>query len=233
MDKLFIVMPAYNEADNIEGVINQWYPVVEEINAEGNECSLVIANDGSKDNTHKILEECSKTRPYLKVLSKKNSGHGPTVIFLYKWAIEQGADYVFQTDSDGQTVPDDIRRMWNQRSQYDFQIGTRFGRKDGLVRVIVSRSLCFCIKLITGLKVKDANSPFRLMKSEPLAKVVSQTPEDFFLSNIAVATLAVRMGYKMAWIPVTFRPRQGGESMYNYKKIFKLGLQTYKDLKRL
>ncbi len=65
MDKLYIVIPAYNESENIKTVIDSWYPVIEKHNG-GGESRLVIINDGSKDNTLEIVKECTNTRVCLK-----------------------------------------------------------------------------------------------------------------------------------------------------------------------
>ena len=81
MSSLYIVIPAYNESENIEKTIDQWYPVVERHNDEGNS-RLVIINDGSKDNTYELLQKCAATRPLLVSLDKPNGGHGPTVTFF-------------------------------------------------------------------------------------------------------------------------------------------------------
>ena len=112
MSSLYIVIPAYNESENIEKTIDQWYPVVERHNDEGNS-RLVIINDGSKDNTYELLQKCAATRPLLVSLDKPNGGHGPTVLYGYRYAIRQKADYIFQTDSDGQTNPDEFEPFWN------------------------------------------------------------------------------------------------------------------------
>ena len=91
MSSLYIVIPAYNESENIEKTIDQWYPVVERHNDEGNS-RLVIINDGSKDNTYELLQKCAATRPLLVPLDKPNGGHGPTVLYGYRYAIRQKAE---------------------------------------------------------------------------------------------------------------------------------------------
>ena len=63
--ELLYIIPAYNESDNIRKFIDDWYPIIETYNGNGNS-RLVIVNDGSTDNTYKILQECAKTRPLLK-----------------------------------------------------------------------------------------------------------------------------------------------------------------------
>ena len=100
-------MPAYNEEANIEDTLNAWYQIIEKFNQNG-ESRLVIVNDGSKDNTYKIMEEYSKTHPLFIPLTKENGGHGSTVIYAYDYAIKNNADWIFQTDSDGQTNPDEF-----------------------------------------------------------------------------------------------------------------------------
>ena len=85
MDKLYIIVPAYNEAENIEKLIDDWYPVIERHNGNG-ESRLVVINDGSKDETYTILKNCAETRPLLKPLTKENGGHGSTLNYSIKRA---------------------------------------------------------------------------------------------------------------------------------------------------
>ena len=222
-DTIYFVMPAYNEEENIEDVIRQWHPVCEKINAEGHTTQLVIANDGSRDNTYKILLGLKKKYRHLVTLDKPNSGHGATVLFLYHYAIDHGANYIFQTDSDGQTLPEEFWQMWENREKYDFQIGTRGGRQDGASRVFVTKTLRLVVWQIFHVWVKDANTPFRLMKVEKLQPILDIMPKDYNLANVAVSAIAVRWKYNIGWYPITFRPRQGGVNSINMKRIFGIG----------
>ena len=115
MDSLYIIIPAYNEEETILDVIHGWYPIIERYHGDG-ASRLVIINDGSTDHTANILEEAAKTRPLLTTITKENSGHGATVLFGYHFALEHGADYIFQTDSDGQTLPEEFENF-SRRSQ--------------------------------------------------------------------------------------------------------------------
>lgn len=89
MDNVYIVMPAYNEEENIEEVINQWYPIVEKI---GNGSKLVIVNDGSKDSTLEKMLLQKSNYPFFIPLTKQNTGHGATCLFAYKYAIDNNPD---------------------------------------------------------------------------------------------------------------------------------------------
>ncbi len=225
-NKIYFVMPAYNEAANIEDVVNQWYPVVEKC---GPECKLVIANDGSKDDTWEKMVSLKENRPQFQPLNKPNSGHGATVLYLYRYALENGAEYIFQTDSDGQTDPNEFFTFLSHMSEYDMQIGTRYTREDGFSRKVVTKTLKALVFLMFGCLVKDANTPFRLMNANSLAKVMRIIPEDFFLSNVAISAVATKWNMNIGWSPITFRPRQGGVNSINMKRIIKIGFKAIGD----
>ena len=233
MDTIYFVLPAYNEEANIEDVIKQWHPVCEKIKAEGNGAKLVIANDGSKDKTFAIMQSLQSKYPLLEPLDKPNSGHGATVLYLYRYAMEKGANYIFQTDSDGQTMPEEFWQMWENREKYDFQIGTRGGRQDGASRVFVTKTLRFVVWLMFHVWVKDANTPFRLLKVEKLKPILDVIPKDYNLANVAVSAIAVRWNYNIGWYPITFRPRQGGVNSINMKRIFKIGWKALADFRTI
>lgn len=233
MSKVYFVMPAYNEAANIGDTIKQWYPIVEMLSNSGVESQLVVANDGSKDNTYEIMQSMSKNYPLLIPLDKPNSGHGATLLFLYRYALERGADYVFQTDSDGQTSPEDFWQMWDNREKYDFQIGFRKSRQDGGSRVFVTKTLRIVVWLMFHEWVTDANTPFRLMKSDKLQKIMEVIPEDYFLCNVAISAIAKKWNYKIGWYTITFKPRQGGVNSINLQRIVKIGWKALGDFWRI
>lgn len=230
MDTLYLVMPAYNEEANIEKVIEEWYPVVEKI---GGDSRLVIVDDGSKDHTYEMMLEAAKTRPYFQPLTKKNGGHGATVLYGYRYALEHGADYIFQTDSDGQTRPDEFGQFWELRKDYDMVIGHRSKREDGFSRVVVTKVLKAVIRLCFGVSVTDANTPFRLMKASTLKENIHLVPQDFNLSNVIISVIYAKKKLKVKYFPITFRPRQGGVNSINLKKIFKIGKQAVKDFRSI
>jgi dolichol-phosphate mannosyltransferase len=223
---LYIVMPAYNEAENIENVIKQWHPIVDKIGAES---KLVIVDDSSKDNTFEILKKLTNDFPNLIALTKPNSGHGKTCLFAYNYAINKNADWIFQTDSDGQTDPNEFYQFWHIRNQYDFVIGNRNKRMDGLGRLFVTKVLSLIIIIIFKIYIVDANTPFRLMRCEKLKTIIHKLPINAFLANIYISILVVKYKISLKWIPISFKERQGGVNSINLKKIFKIGLDSLKD----
>lgn len=231
--KIDFVMPAYNEEENIENVVSEWHKIIEELNNQGHCASLIIANDGSKDATWDKMDDLKNYYSNFIPLNKQNSGHGATLLFLYQHSITRNVDYIFQTDSDGQTEPTEFWKMWEKHDKYDFQIGHRIKREDGFSRIIVTKTLKGIVKSIFGVTVKDANTPFRLMNVNKLKETLKFIPKDFFLSNVAISAIAVRKNFEINWIPITFKPRQGGVNSINIKRIVKIGFKAIGDLKMI
>ena len=150
-----------------------------------------------------------------------------------KYALEHGADYVFQTDSDGQTLPGEFEPFWQERQNYDMVIGLRKGRQDGASRVFVTKTLKAVIRACFGITVPDANTPFRLMKAETMRRYLGLIPEDFFLSNVLLTVIFHKKGCAVKYIPITFRPRQGGVNSINMKRIIRIGKQALRDFQKL
>lgn len=230
LDKLYIVIPAYNEEANIAGVIKDWYPIVSKI---GNGSRLVIIDDGSKDSTYKIMQDMAKDLEAFEPITKPNSGHGATVLYGYRHAVDAGADYIFQTDSDGQTLPEEFWPFWEKRNEYDMVIGHRKGRQDGFSRVLVTKTLKFVLWLCFHAGVTDANTPFRLMKASTLSRQLGLIPENFNLSNVIISVIYAKRKLAVKYLPVTFRPRQGGVNSINMKKIFRIGKQAFRDFRTI
>ena len=184
-DRLFIIIPAYNERENIRQVLDDWYPVIQAHSGNG-ESRLVVIDDGSKDDTYIIMQEYAKEHPLFSPITKTNSGHGATVLYGYHYALDHGADFVFQTDSDGQTLPSEFEQFWDQREAWDMVIGWRNNRQDGGSRIFVTRILRLVIRICFGVSVKDANTPFRLMKADTLRR------SDFKLNNDGLIPVVVQ-----------------------------------------
>lgn len=129
-----------------------------------------------------------KKFPRLVILSDTGKQHGPKVIALYDYSIKEGADYIFQTDSAGQTNPDEFAAFWNRRNHYDGIFGKRVFRGNGRSRAFVEHVVCFLLKMYFGVKIPDANAPFRLMKANIVKKYLYKMPSTYNLPNIMMTT---------------------------------------------
>lgn len=232
MESLYLIIPAYNEEANIIATIEQWYPIVEN-HSGGGASRLVVVDDGSKDNTLSLLQDSASSRPLMTVLAKKNSGHGDAVLHGYRYAIEHGADYIFQTDSDGQTNPDEFEAFWEERSNYLGIFGDRSDRQDGAGRVFVENTLLLLLRIFFSVKIPDSNAPFRLMKTECVKKYMKLLPEHYKLPNVMLTVFFVYYGEPVRFRHITFKPRQGGKNSINMIKICKIGWQSVRDFREI
>ncbi len=232
MEKLFIIIPAYNEEANIENTVREWYPVIKKHNGDG-QSRLVVVNDGSTDHTWKILSRLSETMPLLSPLKKKNGGHGSSVLYGYRYAVDKDADFIFQTDADGQTNPDEFEAFWELRQKYDAIIGKRIVRGDGISRKFVENTVCLLLRIFFSVKVPDANAPFRLMRTSLVKKYIKKLPRDYNIPNIMMTTYFAYYHENICFREISFRPRQGGTNSINIKKIIKIGWKALGDFRRL
>lgn len=224
-------MQAYNEEENIEQVIKSWYPLIEEED-RADTSRLVVADSGSSDRTHEILMELQKNYPKLQILVDTEKQHGPKVLALYKYAIAQGADYIFQTDSDGQTDSMEFENFWKMIEEYDLIIGNRTARGDGKSRAYVEKVVCLLLRIYFGVKIPDANAPFRLMRSDIVNKYINCMPDDYNIPNIMFTTYFKYYDEKMLFKEISFRPRQAGNNSINIPRIMEIGWKALGDFRR-
>ena len=195
----------------------------------GEDSRLVVIDDGSKDRTLEVLKKEAEKRSQLIIKHKENSGHGPTILAGYRYALKEGADYIFQTDSDGQTRPEEFPAFWRCRRHYDMIVGYRNHRQDGWSRIFVTKVLKAVIFCCFHCVVTDANTPFRLMKAETLEKEIHLVPKNYFLTNVLLTVIYTKHKRAVKFTPITFRPRQGGVNSINMKRIFGIGKNALRD----
>lgn len=231
MNNLYIVMPAYNEEANIDATVKSWYPI---LNMAGENSKLIVADSGSTDRTHEILLGLKDFLPKLEILDTNHPGHGPKLIALYQYAIDNGADLIFQTDSDGQTNPAEFEAFLKALNEDDLDavIGTRPVRGDGKSRAFVEKVVCMLLGLYFGIRVTDANAPFRLMKSEVVAKYLGRFDKHYNLPNIMLTTFFVYYKEKVSFKEISFKQRSAGKASLNIPKITKIGLHALSDFRR-
>ncbi len=227
---LVVVIPAYNEEACIEHVIKNWIEGLSNYIPKEN-FKILIINDGSRDQTGKILDELVPRYPELIAKHQLNGGHGNAVVNGYKMAVELNSTYIFQTDSDDQFVPEDFKKFWEIRAQSDFILGFRQVRHDDPFRLIITRILKYSLLFIYGTYISDANIPFRLYKASFLKKLLSVLPQSTpFAPNVFLSILAKKSGQKLFNIPVIHKERETGEVSIKHFKLLKVCWQSFKEL---
>jgi dolichol-phosphate mannosyltransferase len=215
-------MPIYNEEANIEAVATEW---VQELNRLGVSFVLLAINDGSRDGTGAALQKLAERYPgFVKPVEKPNSGHGQACRTGYLLAAERGADWTLQIDSDGQCDARFFPAFWKLRDQADVIFGVRKTRDDGLSRVLVSGVCRLATSLLCGIDLRDANVPYRLIRTSALKEALPKIPDDFDMQNVAL-TLTLKRDPSLRWkyVPIHFRDRQGGTNSINLRRIAGMG----------
>lgn len=229
INNLWVIMPVYNEEQSITHVINEWDSELKKSNVNYTICAI---NDGSKDNTLEILDEIHKTNKNLKIINKENSGHGQTCVFGYKLAIENGADWIFQIDSDGQCDVSFLIKFLEGANLKTLNIfGNRKTREDGINRVIISKFVSIFTLVATGYWIKDGNVPYRLMNSGELTKIIDKIPKDFHLANVLL-TVLLKKESEIQWIPIHFKKRFAGNPSVKSFSFLKHGIKLFNQLKK-
>jgi len=229
--ELLIVLPVYNEGSVVHKVLDEWLPQFDQC------CPhyvVVAIDDGSTDETSAILRASSlKWGSKLEVIRQKNQGHGQTVLKGYQLAVERRIPWVFQLDSDGQCDPRYFARFWRARQGSDVVSAYRIWRHDGLTRIFVSAVLRWFILLASGTYCRDANVPFRLMRTEAIKPLLGKIPGTFSIANVALAVLAKRAKLRHEHVPLVFRARKGGQASVPSLKFAAKAVDLYHNLKEL
>jgi dolichol-phosphate mannosyltransferase len=229
--ELQVIMPVYNEESTIGAVIDQWCA---QLDASAIRFSILALDDGSTDQTASALESLhEKWGSKLEWARQSNSGHGPTILKGYRIAVERKVPWTFQIDSDGQCDPQFFPQFWQSREGHDFIAGCRMRREDGMGRVVVSTVLRAVVFLTSGVNCRDANVPYRLMRTTAIAPIIEKIPATCFFTNVALSVLAVRDGLRLASIPIIFRDRHGGTTTVPYRKMGRHALNLYRNLKEV
>lgn len=218
MKTLAIVIPVYNEEENIKKVIVDWSKIL-----SNRLFDIIVINDGSKDKTKLILNKIKKKIHNLIIINKLNGGHGETIYLGYKYAVKKKYKFVFQVDSDDQFSAADFKSLWRLRNKpFDLITGYRLYRKDPLVRIFLSKVVLRIFFLIYfNKRIADANIPYRLMKHNFLEKFIRNSSKKYIAPNILMTLYAE----KIISIKVKHFQRSKGVIRWPIKRLIYFGVR--------
>jgi len=199
MIKISIVIPAYNEEESIKDVLVELKNYLKKNNFQS---EVIVVNDGSTDQTRKILENIKDIKlinhPY-------NKGYGAAI----KTGVENTKyDWIIWYDSDGQHQPEYIEKLIKYRKEYDMVIGARQGYQGPIMRQPGKKLLRHLAQYLVQHKIPDLNSGFRLIKKSKFEKFTHLFPNGFSIST--TITLAfLKRGFNVKYIPITVKKRIG------------------------
>jgi dolichol-phosphate mannosyltransferase len=225
--RLTVVMPAYNEEENISFAVDEVrIEILEKIPGS----VLLVVNDGSRDKTGSILAEIAAREPRLSVITKTNSGHGPSLVAGLNQA---RGEFVFLVDSDMQIPLNCFSQLWTQAQSNDAVFGIRENRQDPVVRVILSRLISMTINTIFGIKAVDVNVPCKVFKRQIWNEIYARLQDDGIMApSMLIPIYARRHGYKTIDIKVPHRARTKGETSLRIVPLVKFCNKGFKQLMR-
>jgi dolichol-phosphate mannosyltransferase len=229
---LTVVMPSYNEEQIIEDSVREWHG---EVVARIPGAELVVIDDCSTDATGSILDRLSHELPGVRSIhQQQNGGHGRALRHGFQ---HLSKEFVFQTDSDRQHKPAEFWRLWEIRENYDFVFGVRSQRADGVLRIVITHAMRLLIWALWRVWIRDANCPYKLMRSSALDQVLSHIPEDSFIPMVMVSIMARKMDFRFTEVPVTHLPRRGGtqslKGILRWMRIARVCVKQLWDLRKL
>ena len=218
--KLSLIIPVYNEQDNVLPLYNKLKAVLEY------DHELIFIDDGSKDNTYEILKNIQKKDSKLKIIRFRNNfGKSEALSKGFKHA---KGDIIITMDGDLQDDPEEIPRFIEKiKEDYDLVVGWKYKRQDPLSKTIPSKFFNFLIKVLTGVKIHDSNCCFKAYKKE-----VVKNLKIYGELHRYIPSLVNWKGFKVTEIKVKHHKRLHGKSKYGFSRLLKgfLDLLTIKFL---
>lgn len=214
MTDSLVIIPTYNEKENIENIIRKVFSLPYHFD-------ILIVDDGSPDGTAQIIKSLQKEYPEnLHIQERKGKlGLGTAYIHGFNWALKNHYEYIFEMDADFSHNPDDlIRLLYACKEEADVVVGSRYIKGVNVVnwpmnRVLMSYFASGYVRLITGINIQDATAGFicyrrKVLETIPLDKIKFVG----YAFQIEMKFTAIQYGFKVLEIPIIFTDRTAGIS---------------------
>ncbi|KAA1399434.1 polyprenol monophosphomannose synthase [Aeromicrobium ginsengisoli] len=213
MTRTLVVIPTYNEADNVA-----W--IVEQLHLAQPGVDVLIADDGSPDGTGEIADALASSDPRVNVMHRSGKqGLGSAYRAGFAWGIERDYDVLVEMDADGSHRPEDLGKLLAASDAgADLVLGSRWVDGGGVVnwpwhRRFISRGGTFYARLMLGIPVKDATGGYRAFRRQTLEKLpLDEVASQGYCFQIDMARRVLATGMTIVEVPITFVERERGES---------------------
>jgi dolichol-phosphate mannosyltransferase len=234
MKRCLVVIPTYNEADNIQELL----PVVL---AHGSHFNVLVVDDNSPDGTAKLVQEMQKSEPRIHMIQRAGKlGLGTAYVAGFKYALANGFDYIFEMDADFSHDPSVLPRLLEQAEQYDLVIGSRYIEGVNVVnwpmkRLLLSYFANLYTRVITGMPVRDATGGFKCFKRKVLESIdLDAIHSNGYAFQIEMNFKTWRKGFRVHEIPIVFVDRRNGSSKMSkhivYEAVWMVWVLKFKSL---
>jgi dolichol-phosphate mannosyltransferase len=228
MKHSLIIIPTYNEADNVSKIIP-------EVLAQDEGFNVLIVDDNSPDGTAKIIQEMQKTNSHIHLIERSSKlGLGTAYVAGFKYALSHGFDFVFEMDADFSHDPKLLVKLLTKAEEYDLVIGSRYISGVNVVnwpmrRLILSYSANLYTRIITGLPVKDATAGFKCYRRVVLESFnLDSIKSNGYSFQIETNFLAWKHGFRICEVPIVFTDRREGISKMSNHIVFEAAWMVWK-----
>ena len=233
MNNSLVIIPTYNEKENVEKMIRKIFSLPYDFH-------ILIIDDGSPDGTTDIVKILMKEFPVNLFIEERKGklGLGTAYIHGFKWAITHTYDFIFEMDCDFSHNPDDLIRLYKACAidGADVAIGSRYIKGANVVnwplgRVIMSYYASVYVRMVTGIKIKDTTAGFKCYKRKVLEAIdLDQIRFIGYAFQIEMKFTAWKLGFKITEVPIVFTDRTEGTSKMS-KGIFKEAIMGVLEMK--
>jgi dolichol-phosphate mannosyltransferase len=213
---VWLILPTYNEADNLEELVRGVLPQLE---GTGLPHTVLVVDDGSPDGTGEIADRLAAELASVRVLHRaRKQGLGRAYLAGFEMALGAGADLVMEMDADFSHDPADVPRLIAAAGAADLVLGSRYVPGGGVVnwglaRRLVSRGGCAYARVVLGIPVRDLTGGFKCFNRRVLEALdLSGVHANGYGFQIELTYKAVRAGYTVTEVPIVFRERRMGVS---------------------
>lgn len=226
--KTVCIVPTYNERENISRIID-------EIRALPVKIDLLIVDDNSPDGTAAIVKERMQGEPNVFIIERPGKmGLGTAYVAGFKWAINNGYDFILEMDADFSHDPKEIPNFLKAIADCDLVLGSRYLNGITVInwplrRLILSYGANQYTKLITGLPLKDATGGFKCFRREVLEAIdLDRVHSGGYSFQIEMSFKAWKKGFRLREIPIIFVERRVGNSKMNRSIVFEAIFMVWK-----
>jgi dolichol-phosphate mannosyltransferase len=221
MSGVWLVLPTYNEAENLENVVRAALPNLE---TTGREHHVLVVDDNSPDGTGRIADRLAAEIDAVEVLHRtQKDGIGPAYLAGFAVALERGAELLMEMDSDFSHDPADLPRLVAATEDADLVLGSRYvpggGVTDwGLGRRAISRGGSLYAQVILGIPVRDLTGGFKCFRRAVLEGLdLEGVGTDGYGFQIEMTYRAIKAGFRVREVPIVFRDRRVGASKMSWR----------------
>jgi dolichol-phosphate mannosyltransferase len=217
LGRILVIIPTYNEADNLR-------PIIERVRKSVPTAHILVADDNSPDGTGKLADDLAAADDHVHVLHRLGKeGLGAAYLAGFGWGIEAGYDVLVEMDADGSHQPEELPKLLSALTNADLVLGSRYVKGGRVVnwpksRELLSKAGNLWTRIALGIKLRDATGGYRAFRRETLLGLgLNNVASAGYCFQVDLAWRGLKAGYRVVEVPIIFVERERGDSKMSRK----------------